>query len=146
MSDTFKASRDIIVRTENWSEALKFYGSVLGLPMTEKGETIVGFETGSFCLYVEQGKEHGPVFDFLVPDIEAAKRQLIAAGCTVIEENPKIPRCYIRDPYGMIFNVGQSTEIGLCNLTVGEANGPIAKQPQHVCHDTLDFIQVARLP
>ena len=37
MSDTFKASRDIIVRTENWSEALKFYGSVLGLPITEKG-------------------------------------------------------------------------------------------------------------
>jgi predicted enzyme related to lactoylglutathione lyase len=109
MFDTFKASRDIIVRTENWSEALKFYGSVLGLPITEKGETIVGFETGSFCLYVEQGKEHGPVFDFLVPDIEAAKRQLIAAGCTVIEENPKIPRCYIRDPYGLIFNVGQST-------------------------------------
>jgi predicted enzyme related to lactoylglutathione lyase len=39
MSNTFKASRDIIVRTENWSEALKFYGSVLGLPITEKGET-----------------------------------------------------------------------------------------------------------
>jgi predicted enzyme related to lactoylglutathione lyase len=108
MSDTFKASRDIIVRTENWSEALKFYGSVLGLPITEKGETIVSFETGSFCLYVEQGKEHGPVFEFLVPDIEAAKRQLISAGCTVTEENPKVPRCYIRDPYGMVFNIGQS--------------------------------------
>ena len=109
MSDTFKASRDIIVRTENWSEALKFYGSVLGLPITEKGGRIVGFEAGAFCLYVERGKEHGPVFDFLVPDIQEAKRQLVAAGCTVIEENPKIPRCYIRDPYGMIFNVGQST-------------------------------------
>ena len=109
MSNTFKASRDIIVRTENWSEALKFYGSVLGLPITERGETIVGFETGAFCLYVERGKEHGPVFDFLVPDVQEAKRQLVAAGCTVIEENPKIPRCYIRDPYGMIFNVGQSS-------------------------------------
>jgi predicted enzyme related to lactoylglutathione lyase len=109
MSNTFKTSRDIIVRTENWSEALKFYGSVLGLPITDRGETIVGFETGSFCLYVERGKDHGPVFDFLVPDIQAAKQHLVAAGCTVIEENPKIPRCYVRDPYGMIFNVGQST-------------------------------------
>jgi predicted enzyme related to lactoylglutathione lyase len=108
MSNTFKTSRDIIVRTENWSEALKFYGSVLGLPITDRGETIVGFETGSFCLYVERGKDHGPVFDFLVSDIQAAKEQLVAAGCTVIEENPKIPRCYVRDPYGMIFNVGQS--------------------------------------
>ena len=109
MSNTFKASRDIIVRTENWSEALNFYGSVLGLPITHQDKTIVGFETGSFCLYVKQGKEHGPVFEFLVPDIQAAKRQLVAAGCTVIEENPKIPRCYVKGHCGMIFNVGQSS-------------------------------------
>jgi predicted enzyme related to lactoylglutathione lyase len=108
MSNAFRASRDIIVRTENWSEALMFYGSVLGLPIAGRGEAIVGFETGAFCLYVEQGKEHGPVFEFLVPDIQAAKQELVAAGCTAIEENPKIPRCYIRDPYGMVFNVGQS--------------------------------------
>jgi len=106
MATGFKASRDIIIRTNNWSEALRFYGSVLNLPTTEQGDTIVGFETGSFCLYVEQGKEHGPVFEFLVPDVQAAKRKLIAAGCSVIEEDPGIPRCYIRDPYGMVFNVG----------------------------------------
>jgi predicted enzyme related to lactoylglutathione lyase len=108
MSIKFEASRDIIVRTENWSEALNFYGNVLGFPITERSETIVGFETGSFCLYVERGKPHGPVFDFLVRDIQAAKRHLVAAGCTVIEENPKVPRCYIKDPYGTIFNVGQA--------------------------------------
>ena len=56
MSNTFKASRDIIIRTEKWSEALKFYGSVLGLPITERSERIVGFETGAFCLYVERGE------------------------------------------------------------------------------------------
>jgi len=109
MSNTFKASRDIIVRTENWSEALNFYGKVLGFPMTERSKTIVGFETGAFCLYVERGKEHGPVFDFLVPDIQDAKRQLVAAGCTIIEENPAVPRCYIKDPYGLVFNVEQSS-------------------------------------
>ena len=112
MSNTFKASRDIIIRTEKWSEALKFYGSVLRLPITERRETIVGFETGAFCLYVERGKEHGPVFDFLVPDIQAAKRRLVAAGCTVIEENPKIPRCYIRDPFGLVFNIEQTGNSG----------------------------------
>ena len=110
MSNTFKASRDVIARTEKWSEALKFYGSVLGLPITHRSETIVGFETGSFCLYVEQGKEHGPVFDFLVPNIQAAKQQLVAAGCTIIEENPAVPRCYIRDPFGLVFNIEQTGE------------------------------------
>jgi predicted enzyme related to lactoylglutathione lyase len=110
MSNTFKASRDIILRTENWSEALDFYGKVLGFPMTERTKTIVGFETGAFCLFVERGKEHGPVFDFLVPDIQEAKRQLVAAGCTIIEENPAVPRCYIKDPYGLVFNVEQSSD------------------------------------
>jgi predicted enzyme related to lactoylglutathione lyase len=110
MSNTFKASRDIIVRTEKWSEALEFYGSVLGLPITDRSETIVGFETGSFCLYVERGKEHGPVFDFLVPNIRAAKQRLVAAGCTIIEENPVVPRCYIRDPFGLVFNIEQTGE------------------------------------
>ncbi len=92
MATEFKASRDIIIRTENWAEALQFYRSVLNLPMTEQGDTIVGFETGSFCLYVEQGKEHGPVFEFLVPDVQAAKRKLVAAGCSVIEEDPGFSR------------------------------------------------------
>lgn len=76
MSNAFKASRDIIIRTETGPEALKFYGSVLGLPITDQGETIAGFETGSFCLYVEQGKEHGPVFDFLVPDFKPPSEHL----------------------------------------------------------------------
>jgi predicted enzyme related to lactoylglutathione lyase len=108
MPRTFCSSRDVIIRTDRWAEATKFYGSVLGLPVVHQGETIIGFETGAFCLYVEKGKEHGPVFEFLVPDLQAAKRRLVSAGCTVLEENKSIPRCYIRDPYGVVFNIGQA--------------------------------------
>jgi len=70
---------------------------------------MVGFETGSFRLYVEKGAEHGPVFEFLVSDVEVAKRQLLEAGCTIVEEDPALPRCYIRDPYGLVFNIGQAS-------------------------------------
>ncbi len=106
MPDSFKATRDVILRTEKWSEALTFYGSVLGLPTAYQDKTMVGFETGSFRLYVEKGPEHGPVFEFLVPDVAAAKRRLLDAGCTLVEEDPALPRCYIRDPYGFVFNIG----------------------------------------
>ena len=108
MKNTFKSSRDIIVRTGELAEATRFYGSVLGLPVTYTSDTLMGFETGAFCLYVEKGKEHGPVLDFLVPDVQSAKDQLVAAGCTVLEENASVPRCYIRDPYGIVFNVGRA--------------------------------------
>ena len=108
MSGDFRSSRDVIVRTEAWAEAVKFYGTTLGMPVTYSSETLMGFETGSFCLYVEKGEGHGPVFEFLVPDVQAAKRRLLAAGCTIQEENPSVPRCYVRDPYGVVFNVGES--------------------------------------
>ena len=108
MSNDFESSRDVIIRTNHLAEAVQFYSSILGLPVISKSETLVGFETGSFCLYVEKGDEHGPVFEFLVQDVQATKQKLVAAGCVVIEENPSVPRCYIRDPFGLVFNIGKA--------------------------------------
>jgi catechol 2,3-dioxygenase-like lactoylglutathione lyase family enzyme len=108
MAGSFKSTRDVILRTDKWSEAVSFYSSVLGLPTACRDVTMVGFETGPFRLYVEKGKEHGPVFEFLVPDVAIAKRQLLEAGCMVVEEDPSVPRCYIRDPYGLVFNIGKA--------------------------------------
>jgi catechol 2,3-dioxygenase-like lactoylglutathione lyase family enzyme len=109
MSGSFKSSRDVIVRTGDWSAAVSFYGSVLGLPTAYQGANMVGFETGSFRLYVEKGPEHGPVFEFLVADVEAAKNELLEAGCTLVEEDPALPRCYIKDPFGLVFNIGRAS-------------------------------------
>jgi catechol 2,3-dioxygenase-like lactoylglutathione lyase family enzyme len=104
----FNSSRDVIIRSDTWVKAVKFYESVLGFQISHRSEGLVGFETGSFCLYVENGRPHGPVFDFLVADVAGAKAALLAAGCTLIEEDPKLPRCYLRDPFGITFNIGKS--------------------------------------
>jgi predicted enzyme related to lactoylglutathione lyase len=107
MPHEFRTSRDVIIRTADFAAATRFYENVLGLKIAVSAESLVGFETGSFRLYVEPGPPHGAVFDFQVPDLEAAKAVLLAAGCAVIEENPQVPRCYIRDPYGLTFNIEQ---------------------------------------
>ena len=108
MAHDLKSSRDVIIRTQSLPEAVKFYSLVLGLPIIYESKTLVGLETGSFCLYIEKGDEHGPVFEFLVRDVQTTKQNLVATGCKVIEENPAIPRCYIRDPFGLVFNIGQA--------------------------------------
>jgi catechol 2,3-dioxygenase-like lactoylglutathione lyase family enzyme len=108
VSISFRASRDVIIRTDDFQEATRFYESVLGLPIVHVGESLIGFDAGAFRLYVEKGPGHGPVFDFLVSDLQAAKRTLTAAGCIIQEENPAVPRCYIRDPHGLVFNIEQS--------------------------------------
>ena len=106
MSDAYRFSRDVIIRTDQFAAATEFYSSILGLPVSYRSPNIVGFETGSFQLFVEKGQQHAPVFDVLVSDVSAAKAKLLAVGCTLVEEDAALPRCYVRDPYGMTFNIG----------------------------------------
>jgi catechol 2,3-dioxygenase-like lactoylglutathione lyase family enzyme len=110
MVPAFHTSRDVIIQTKAWEAALKFYEFTLGLPVIYRGPDLVGFETGAICLYVEKGHRHGPVFEFLVPDVQSSKHHLVAAGCTVEEEDPAVPRCYLRDPFGLVFNIGRSND------------------------------------
>ncbi|MDB5986761.1 MAG: hypothetical protein JWR16_1814 [Nevskia sp.] len=108
MKIKFSATADVVIRTEAWDEAKACYGSVLGLRVVHESEACTGFDTGAFRLYVEPGPRHDPIFEFLVADVQLAKHQLLAAGCAIIEEDPAIPRCYIRDPYGVVFNLGKA--------------------------------------
>ncbi|MFI4967192.1 MAG: VOC family protein [Gammaproteobacteria bacterium] len=107
MSDAFESTRDVMIKVPELEKALEFYGEVMGLELTERNASYTGFETGGFRLFVEQGKEPGPVFEFKVPDLEAAKRKLLAAGCRVVEDDPKVPRLYMRDPYELTFNLAR---------------------------------------
>jgi len=107
-----RSSRDVIIRTAKGSDAVRFYQEVLGFALVSRSETLVGFETGAFRLYVEAGRPHGPVFDFLVADVPATKARLIAAGCRLVEEDPDVPRCYLRDPFGVSFNLGGKASCG----------------------------------
>jgi catechol 2,3-dioxygenase-like lactoylglutathione lyase family enzyme len=107
MTANFSASRDVIIRTPDFDQAIKFYQHVLGLPVAYESPALYGFEAGSFRLYVERGSGHGPVFEFLVDGVEEAKQTLLAAGCTVVEEDRSVPRCYMRDPQGLVFNIAQ---------------------------------------
>jgi hypothetical protein len=45
----FTASRDVIIRTDNFDEATKFYEHVIGLAIAYKSETLYGFDAGLPC-------------------------------------------------------------------------------------------------
>ena len=108
MKKVLESSRDVIIQTDNWTKAIEFYETTLGFSVTHRSAKLVEFETGAFRLYVEKGNRPGPVFDFLVPDMQAAKTRLLAAGCKIVEEDASIPRCYIRDQFGLVFNIEQT--------------------------------------
>jgi predicted enzyme related to lactoylglutathione lyase len=103
----FASTRDIIIHTGKFEEAVRFYEQTLAFRVTMKSDKLVGFETGSFQLFVD-GRDSlrtGPVFEFCVADIDKAKQALLTAGCAVVAEDASVPRCYIRDPHGLFFNL-----------------------------------------
>jgi catechol 2,3-dioxygenase-like lactoylglutathione lyase family enzyme len=97
--------RDVIIQTERFEDAAAFYRDVLGFEQTVDQERLLGFETGSFMLYVEPGSAPGAVFEIATGDVAAAKARLLQHGCTIVEEDPSVPRCYVRDPHGLVFNL-----------------------------------------
>jgi catechol 2,3-dioxygenase-like lactoylglutathione lyase family enzyme len=102
-----KTSRDILIQTKKMATATKFYEQVLGFKVIERSDQLIGFETGSFRFFIDKGEPYGPVLEFYVPNLEQAKKILIENGCHIEIEDPKVPRCYVRDPFGLIFNLAE---------------------------------------
>ena len=102
-----KATRDILLQIDDLEAARKFYQDVLGLTPFMETEQMIGFDAGGLRLFLDRGPRSGPVHEFLVPDLAAARAALLAAGCVIDQEDPAIPRSYVRDPFGLIFNIGE---------------------------------------
>ena len=107
MMKAFEMSRDVIVRAPDLASAKAFYGDVMGLKLVSESDGLLCFDAGAIHVCVEPGQVSGPVAEFLVPNLQFAKADLVAAGCAIVEEDPSVPRLYVRDPFGFVFNLGQ---------------------------------------
>jgi hypothetical protein len=56
-------------------------------------------------LFIERGPALGPVLEVTVDSVEAARLRLVKNGCEVIKDEPDFPRCYIMDPFRLIYNL-----------------------------------------
>ena len=98
-------TRDILLQTPHLEQAAGFYRDILGLKVFLTVPGMVGMDAGSFRLFLEDAKPLGPVLEFLTDDFDTARRDLLDHGCTLLVEDSAIPRCYLRDPFGLIFNL-----------------------------------------
>jgi predicted enzyme related to lactoylglutathione lyase len=105
MNDRQLSSRDILIQTEDIDTACSFYEQQFGLTSFMRQPDLIGLEAGAFRLFLERAQAYGPVFEFFVDNLEDAKARLVASGCRVEAEDPSIPKCYIRDPFGLTFNI-----------------------------------------
>jgi len=99
------------VRTTDAAGAVDFYSRVLGLPITAEsgGETTI--DASPLTLFViNDDQVAGPVHELLVDDLEAARDELVANGCEVVRWHGKGQDCYIRDPFGVVFNLWEEPD------------------------------------
>lgn len=106
----YKVSKNIGFQVRNVEEAQSFYENVLGLSQPEHSDVKeVEFRTDHNNIFLINGEENlGPVMELIVEDLDQAKKHLIENGFTIVRWEGKGKDCYVKDPYGMIFNVWEN--------------------------------------
>jgi predicted enzyme related to lactoylglutathione lyase len=103
MANTF--GTDILIQAQDPKNAASFYVEQLGFEITDEVAEMISLHGKHINLFIERGPALGPVFEVTVANIEEAKRRLINKGCAIIKDEPNVPRCYVKDPFGLIYNL-----------------------------------------
>jgi catechol 2,3-dioxygenase-like lactoylglutathione lyase family enzyme len=96
---------DILIQAPDPKRAAAFYVEALGFTITEQTPRLISLRGSHINLFIEEGSALGPVLEVTVADLADAKRRLVQSGCDIVKDEPDFPRCYVKDPYGLIYNV-----------------------------------------
>lgn len=100
-----KFGTDILIQAQDPGKAARFYVEHLGFEITDDNPKMIGLHGKHINLFIEPGPALGPVLEVTVDSVEKAKEQLVKNGCEIVKDEPHWPRCYVKDPYGLIYNI-----------------------------------------
>ena len=103
MANTF--GTDILIQAQDPTNTASFYVEQLGFAITDETPNMTSLHGRHINLFIERGPALGPVLEVTVDSIEEAKRRLVENGCEIIKDEPNFPRCYVKDPFGLIYNL-----------------------------------------
>jgi predicted enzyme related to lactoylglutathione lyase len=96
---------DILIQAEDPSGAASFYAGQLGFKVTGETPQMISLHGEHVNLFIERGPALGPVLEVTVDSVEEAKQRLVKNGCEIVKDDPDFPRCYVKDPFGLIYNL-----------------------------------------
>lgn len=96
---------DILIQADDPEKAARFYVEHLGFEITEENPALISIRGKHINLFIERGPALGPVLEVTVANVREAVQRLENNGCEVIKDEPDFPRCYVKDPYGLIYNL-----------------------------------------
>lgn len=96
---------DILIQALDPRSAAAFYVEQLGFTITGEEPRMISLHGEHINLFIERGPALGPVLEVTVASVEEAKRRLVQKGCEIVKDEPDFPRCYVKDPFGLIYNL-----------------------------------------
>jgi len=96
---------DILIQAQDPRKAALFYVEHLGFEITDNNPKMIGLHGKHINLFIEPGPPLGPVLEVTVDNVGKARARLVKNGCEVVKDEPEFPRCYVKDPYGLIYNL-----------------------------------------
>jgi predicted enzyme related to lactoylglutathione lyase len=103
MPNTF--GTDVLIQAEDPQRAAAFYVDTLGFEITGDTPDMVSLHGPNINMFIERGPALGPVLEVTVDSVEAAKLRILACGGEVLKDEPHVPRTYVKDPNGLIYNL-----------------------------------------
>ena len=103
---SYEMSPNIAIYVPDIDAARVFYVDTLGFEEVPTKERWLELRSGPNHLFLmESGSESGAVHELFVDDLEKAKQELLSQGCEIIRWEGKGKDCYIKDPFGVLFNI-----------------------------------------
>lgn len=103
MANLFGA--DIPIQAQDPKNAALFYVKQLGFEVTDETPNMIGLHGEHINLFIERGPDLGPALEVTVDSVEEAKIRLVRNGCEIVKDEPDFPRCYVEDPFGLIYSL-----------------------------------------
>jgi hypothetical protein len=66
---------------------------------------MISLHGGHINLSIERGPALGPVPENTAGNVEEAKQRLVKNGGEIVKDEPSLPRCYVKDSFGLIYNL-----------------------------------------
>ncbi len=96
---------DILIQAPDPAQTAAFYVDQLDFAITGTDPNMISLHGKHINLFIEKGPPLGPVLEVTVADVAEARRRLVDGGCEIVKDEPEFPRCYVRDPCGLIYNL-----------------------------------------
>ena len=104
----FTLSPNIAIELPEFDKAAAMYAKLLGVEAKQIDDHSIEIQQSGRFLYFDKHEGLRIVMELFVDDLDAARNELTSQGWTVVEWQGKGGRCYMKDPYGLYFNLWQS--------------------------------------